>query len=81
MILNRLPIGPPLFPDDYLTDQPERVIAAEWIREKLLQETRQELPHATAVIIEHWTEREDGLIELDASVFVERESQKKIVMH
>jgi GTP-binding protein Era len=80
VILSKLPAGPPLFPDDYLTDQPERVIAAEWIREKLLRETRQELPHATAVIIEHWTERDDGLLELDASVLVERESQKKIVI-
>jgi GTP-binding protein Era len=80
VILSKLPPGPQLFPDDYLTDQPERVIAAEWVREKLLRETRQELPHATAVIIEHWTERDDGLLELDASILVERESQKKIVI-
>jgi GTP-binding protein Era len=79
-IISLLPPGPPLFPDDYLTDQPERVIAAEWIREKLVRETRQELPHATAVIVDRWNEREDGLLEIEASVLVERESQKKIVI-
>jgi len=79
-ILAELPPGPSLFPDDYLTDQPERVLAAEWIREKLLASTRDELPHATAVIVERWDEREDGLLEIDASVLVERDSQKKIVI-
>jgi len=79
-IFAELPPGPPLFPEDYLTDQPERVLAAEWIREKLLASTRQELPHATAVIVERWDEREDGLLEIDASVLVERDSQKRIVI-
>ena len=79
-ILDHLPPGPPLFPEDYLTDQPERVLAAEWIREKLLASTRQELPHATAVIVERWNEREDGLLDIEASILVERESQKKIVI-
>jgi GTP-binding protein Era len=79
-IFAELPAGPPLFPEDYLTDQPERVLAAEWIREKLLASTRQELPHATAVIVERWDEREDGLLEIEASVMVERDSQKKIVI-
>jgi GTP-binding protein Era len=79
-ILDQLPPGPPLFPDDYLTDQPERVLAAEWIREKLLASTRQELPHATAVMVDRWDEREDGLLEIDASILVERDSQKKIVI-
>ena len=49
-------------------------------QEKLLLETRQELPHATAVVIERWAEREDGLIEMAATVLVERASQKKIVI-
>jgi GTP-binding protein Era len=79
-ILDRLPPGPALFPEDYLTDQPERVLAAEWIREKLLASTRQELPHATAVIVERWNERDDGLVEIEASVLVERDSQKRIVI-
>jgi GTP-binding protein Era len=75
-----LPLAPPLFPEDVLTDQPERVLAAEWVREKLLAETWQELPHATTVLVERWTEREDGLLEIDATILVERESQKKIVV-
>ena len=63
-----------------LTDQPERVLAAEWIREKLLSETRQELPHAIAVVVERWRERDDGLLEIEATVLVEQESQKRIVV-
>jgi GTP-binding protein Era len=80
VILAELPPGPPLFPEDYLTDQPERILASEWIREQLLASTRQELPHATAVIVESWKEREDGLLMIEASVLVERESQKRIVI-
>ena len=79
-VLETLPEGPPLFPDDMLTDQPERVLAAEWIREKLLAETHQELPHATAVTVERWVEREDGPLEIEATILVERESQRKIVI-
>jgi len=79
-LYERLPEGPPLFPDDYLTDQPERVLAAEWIREKLLAETRDELPHATAVVVERWETRDDGLLEIEATILVERESQKPIVI-
>jgi GTP-binding protein Era len=75
-----LPEGRPPFPEDVLTDQPERVLAAEWIREKLLAEVRQELPHATAVVVERWDERDDGLLEIEASIIVERESQKGIVI-
>jgi len=75
-----LPASAPLYPEDYLTDQPERALAAEWIREKLLQHTRQELPHATAVHVERWTRREDGLVSIEAVIFVERESQKRIVI-
>jgi len=79
-LLALLPEGPMLFPEDFLTDQPERVLAAEWIREKLLAETRQELPHATAVTVEHWQERDDGLVEIHATVLVDRDSQKRIVI-
>jgi GTP-binding protein Era len=79
-ILARLPESAPLLPEDYLTDQAERSLAAEWIREKLLAETRDELPHATAVLIERWHERDDGLVEIEASVLVEKESQKGIVI-
>jgi len=80
LLLTLLPPGPPLFDDDYLTDQPQRVLAAEWIREKLLHVTRQELPHATAVTVERWDEREDGLLNIEATILVERESQKGIVI-
>jgi GTP-binding protein Era len=75
-----LPEGGPSLPEDSLTDQPERTLAAEWIREKLLAEVRQELPHATAVMVERWNERQDGLLEIEAVILVERESQKGIVI-
>jgi GTP-binding protein Era len=79
-MLARLPEGPPAYDEDMLTDQPERVLAAEWIREKLLAETRQELPHATAVIVDRWSERDGGLLVIEANIYVERDSQKKIVI-
>jgi GTP-binding protein Era len=79
-LLVRLPVGPPLYPAEQYTDQSERALAAEWIREKLLKLTRQELPHATAVIVEHWQEADDGLVRIEATVLVERESQKPIVI-
>jgi GTP-binding protein Era len=79
-VLARLPLGPPLYPDDFLTDQTERSLAAEYIREKLLARTRQELPHATAVLTERWVERDDGLVEIQATILVDRESQKPIVI-
>lgn len=79
-VLAVLPAGPPLVADDFLTDQSERALAAEWIREKLLRRVRQELPHATAVQIARWNERADGLLELEATIAVERESQKQIVI-
>jgi GTP-binding protein Era len=79
-LLARLPEGPPLYPDDYLTDESERWIAAERVREKLLALTSQELPHATAVLVERWEERPDGLLEIHATILVERESQKPIVI-
>ena len=79
-VLQALPAASPLFPEDYITDQPERMLAAEWIREALLRRTWQELPHAIAVMVERWNEREDGLLEIEASIVVERESQKAIVI-
>ena len=79
-LLQLLPVSKPLFPEHYLTDQTERDLAAEWIREKLLHRTYQELPHALAVTIDSWDEREDGLVEIHALVLVERDSQKPIVI-
>ncbi|MBD3866662.1 MAG: GTPase Era [Acidobacteria bacterium] len=78
-ILKVLPEGEPLFPEDYLTDQPERTLAAEYVREKILRRTRQEIPHAVAVLIGSWEER-DGFVYVDATILVERESQKAIVI-
>ncbi len=79
-VLHHLPEGEPMFSEDFLTDQPMRALAAEWVREKILNRTRQEIPHAAAVVVERWAERADGLVEIDATIFVERESQKGIVI-
>ena len=81
-ILERLPVGTPLYPDDYLTDQPERVLAAETVREKLLQHTHAELPFSSAVIVDRFEEASsrDGIIRIYCSILVERQSQKRIVI-
>ena len=79
-VVELLPEGPFLFPEDSYTDQPERMLAAEWIREKLLRHTRQELPHATAVVVDRWEERPGGITAVEATIYVERESQKAIVI-
>jgi len=78
-IVKRLPEGPPLYPEDHLTDQPERFLAAEILREKVLDLTRQEVPHAVAVMIESW-EDGDRLLRIDASIYVERPGQKAILI-
>jgi len=79
-VVAHLPEAEPLFPEETYTDQPERALAAEWVREKLLHKTRQEVPHSVAVEVERWLDREDGVIEIDATILVERESQKAIVI-
>lgn len=79
-IVRHLPEGPSLFPEDELTDQPMRVIAAEMIREKALRNTHDEVPHAIAVEIDEFKERTNGNIFIRATIFVERESQKGIVI-
>ena len=78
-IIERLPDGPACYPRDYLTDQPERFLASELIREKLLHATRQEVPHAVAVVIDKWEDKKK-LLRVSATIFVERESQKGIVI-
>ncbi len=75
-----LPAAPPAWPEDTLTDQPARRLVAEFVREKILDATRQELPHETGVIIDRWRERDDGLIEIEASILCERDSQKGILI-
>lgn len=78
-ILLRLPPGPAFFPPDYVTDQPERFLAAELIREKILHHSRQEVPHAVAVAIDQW-EESDKLISIHATIYVERDGQKAILI-
>jgi len=78
-ILAHLPLGPPLFPQEYMTDQHERFLAAEIIREKLLHHTRQEIPHEICVLIDTFEEG-DGLTRIEATVLVDRESQKGMVI-
>ena len=80
-IRDRLPEGEPLFPDDYLTDQPERVVVAETVREKLLRETRAELPFASAVVVDRFEEADSrGVMRLYCSIVVDRGTHKPIVL-
>lgn len=78
-IIERLPAGPAYFPPDHLTDQPERFLAGELIREKILHETREEVPHSVAVVIEAWEETA-RLVRIYVTVLVEREGQKAILI-
>ena len=81
VLLEQLPEGEPLYPDDYLTDQPERTLVAETVREKLLHHTRAELPFSTAVIVDKFDEEErDRILRLYCTIFVEHDSQKAIVI-
>ncbi len=80
-ILNLLPEGPPYFPEDMVTDRPERFIAAEMIREKILTFIHREVPYATAVVVDAFREEKgSGLIRIEATIHVEKESQKKILI-
>jgi GTP-binding protein Era len=80
LILDRMQQGPPYYPPGTRTDQPPPAFVAELVREKLLRRTREELPHSIAVVTEDYEEREDGLLEVRARIYVERESQKGIVV-
>lgn len=80
-LLRHLPDGEPLYPEDYLTDQPERVYVAEIVREKVLRHTRDELPFTSAVLVDRFEEVDErGIMRLYCSILVERESQKPIVI-
>ena len=72
--------GAHFFDDDALTDQPERVLAGEIIREKLLRLLDKEVPHGVAVSIEKMKERENGIIDIDATIFCERDTHKGIII-
>jgi len=78
-IIERLPTGPAQFPDDYLTDQPQRFLASEVLREKVLHHTQQEVPHAVAVMIESW-EDTPKLLRIAATIYVEKAGQKAILI-
>lgn len=79
IIHSHLPEGPKLFPADYLTDQPMRFLAAEIIRERILHNVRQEVPHAAAILVDSW-EKKSKLIRIAATIHVEREGQKAILV-
>ena len=84
-LINCLPEGPALYPDGHLTDEPERILVAEFIREAALQDMREELPHSVAVTVEEMNLREDRenmkpLMDVFADIHVERDSQKAIVI-
>jgi GTP-binding protein Era len=82
LLAKYLPESPPLYPDGELTDEPEQVMVAELIREAALEGVRDELPHSLAVVVEEMAPREgrDDLVDIAATVFVERPSQKAIVV-
>jgi len=79
IVISHMPEGPEYFPADHITDQPARFLAAELIREKILIATRQEVPHATTVIIDKWEET-PTIVRIFATIFVERDGQKAIVI-
>ncbi len=79
LIVQHLPEGPALFPDDYITDQPMRFLAAEIIREQVLRATREEVPHATAILVDTWEET-PKLTRIAATIHVERSGQKTILI-
>ena len=82
VLVSLLPEGPPLYPDGELTDEPEQIMVAELIREAALEGVRDELPHSIAVLVEEMGPREDqpDLIDVHAELYVERQSQKAIVI-
>lgn len=81
VFLQLLPDGEPLYPADFVTDQPERVYVAEIVREKVLQHTRDELPFTSAVLVDHFEDADDrGIIRIYCTILVERESQKPIII-
>jgi len=78
-IVQRLPEGPALYPEDHVTDQPERFLAAEILRERILRLTREEVPHAVAVLVDQF-EDTPKLLRIAATIFVERTGQKTILI-
>ncbi len=79
-LANRMPKGPWLYPEDQIADVPMRVLASEITREKLYLRLHDELPYASTVETEKWTEKKDGSVRIEQVIYVERDSQKKIVL-
>ncbi len=79
LLFDRLPEAHPYYPEDFITDQPERFLAAELIREQMILATSQEVPHSVAVLVDSW-EESPALLRLTATVYVEREGQKGILI-
>lgn len=79
-LAKQLPDGPWLFPEDQISDMPQRLLAAEITREKIYLQLRQELPYAATVETENWEAREDGSVKIDQTIYVERPTQKAIVL-
>jgi GTP-binding protein Era len=80
MMIKHLPPGAPMFGKDELTDQSVRTMTAEIVREKILMETQEEIPYVTAVVVEKWDDEREDFTRIHCAIFVERESQKKIVI-
>ncbi|MDT8304450.1 MAG: GTPase Era [Anaerolineae bacterium] len=80
MLLDALPEGPRFYPSEQVTDIYERDLAAELIREQILLQIREEIPHGTAVAVDEFKERETGMVYIHAIIYVERETHKKIVI-
>jgi GTP-binding protein Era len=78
-LLAHLPAGPALYPEDFLTDQPERFLAAELVREQVLRATREEVPYSAGVVVESFQE-DEKLVRVEATILVEKESQKGILI-
>lgn len=79
-LIDHLPEGPQYHPDDQVTDHPERFIVQEIVREKILENTRQEIPHSVAVYVESMKTNENGKVQIEASIIVDREGQKRIII-
>jgi GTPase len=80
LIIARLPFGPAFYPEDEFTDQQERFMAAELIREQVLRNLRDEVPHAVAVLVNEFKPRREDLTYISATIYVERDSQKAILL-
>ena len=79
-VVKYIPEGPKLYPDDIVTDQMERFMAEEIIREKIMEATQEEVPYSSAVEIEQWQARDDGVVFIQANIYIERDGQKGIII-